>query len=273
LASYLGDHPEIVAPKNKEPNFFSTDLPLQEVEDLDSYLELFEKESAKERISFEASTWYLYSDKAVDNILDFNPDSKLIVLIRNPVEMVQSLHSQQLYNLTETITDFEEAWYEQLTEARRDKWLLQYKTCCKTGTQLERLVSRVYEPHLKLIVFDDLKENPERVFFDVQKFIGVGEYRLSDYSAKNTNKEIRLRGLQEFVKNTPKPIVRILNAVKRLLRIKHIGLFDRVSELNKVEKTRKNISANFRSVLVEEFSGEIEKIERILGRDLTHWKR
>ncbi|WP_372997867.1 sulfotransferase family protein [Marinobacter sp.] len=272
LAWYLNQHPQVVEPKKKEPNFFSDDLPLQEVETLDEYLRLFEKQKASERLSFEASTWYLYSEVAAKNIKNFDPDSKLIVLIRNPIEMVQSLHSQQLYNLHETIFDFEQAWYAQFTEERKGHWLLQYKKCCETGTQLSRLLTTVDKSRLKVILFDDLKSNPERVFLDVQSFVGIDEFKLLDYSPKNSNKTLRSRAVQEFTKNTPKPLVSIVNVIKKLFGIKRIGLSKVIERANKVEQSRGGIRGEFKAVLVKEFEEEISKLELIVERDLSHWK-
>jgi hypothetical protein len=43
-------------------------------------------------------------------IREFNPDSKIIATLRNPVEMVYALHSEFLDWSIETVADFETAW-------------------------------------------------------------------------------------------------------------------------------------------------------------------
>jgi len=272
LSWYLGQHPEIIAPIKKEPNFFSIDLPLSEVDGLEEYLSLFIKTSEDQVVSFEASTWYLYSREAVKEILKFNKESKFIVLIRNPVEMAQSLHSQQVYNLGEPILDFETAWHEQFGEERKSDWLLHYKKCCETGRQLEDLLDTVEESRVMLILFEDLKNNPEKVYLDVQDFIGVREHRLVSYDKKNSNKVVRFRRLKKVFNDTPKPIYFILSVFKKITGIKELGIYDKVKAINEVERNRKGISEEFRRFLVQEFSSEIDKLENIFGRDLSHWR-
>lgn len=40
-----------------------------------------------------ASIWYLYSERAVEEIGEFDPQAKIIVMLRDPVEILHSLHS------------------------------------------------------------------------------------------------------------------------------------------------------------------------------------
>ena len=57
----------------------------------------------------EASVWYLYSKTAAQEIYSFNPDAQIVVMLRNPADMLYSQHSQFLYNGNEDIEDFSEA--------------------------------------------------------------------------------------------------------------------------------------------------------------------
>jgi hypothetical protein len=56
--------------------------------------------------------WYLYSNTAFQETYAFNKNSKIIVMLRNPVDMVYSLLSQIVYSFTEERKDFETAWHE-----------------------------------------------------------------------------------------------------------------------------------------------------------------
>lgn len=57
----------------------------------------------------EVSVWNLYSTIAAQQIQVFNPEAKIIILLRNPVDMMYALHSNHVFNDNENITDFEEA--------------------------------------------------------------------------------------------------------------------------------------------------------------------
>src|ERR1700686_4114710 len=105
----LQAHPDIFVPERKEPHHFGTDLysPTY-VRNLDEYLSLFAGAEEKKRVG-EASVWYLYSKCAAAEIRAFHPHASVIMMLRNPVDMLYSLHSQHLYNGTEEIVDFADA--------------------------------------------------------------------------------------------------------------------------------------------------------------------
>ena len=42
----------------------------------------------------DVSVWYLYSKSAAQEILELNPKSKIIICLRNPLELIPSLHNQ-----------------------------------------------------------------------------------------------------------------------------------------------------------------------------------
>jgi hypothetical protein len=88
---YLKQHPEIFMPERKELHFFGSDFFAPHfVRDLKDYLKFFEGADNKKRIG-EASPWYLYSKRAAFEIKEFNPDADIIIMLRNPVDMMYSL--------------------------------------------------------------------------------------------------------------------------------------------------------------------------------------
>src|SRR3546814_12058099 len=98
MASYLGQHPEIFFSDPKEPLFFGRDLyHTWRLEDFDAYLDLFA--GAREaRWIGEGTVWYLYSRRAAEEIKSFAPHAKIIVMLRNPIDVIYSLHGQFLFS-------------------------------------------------------------------------------------------------------------------------------------------------------------------------------
>ncbi|NLF38083.1 sulfotransferase, partial [bacterium] len=87
LHAYLGRHPSIFVPARKEPHFFGSDIVSPAfVRDRDAYLSLFAGATTEARVG-EASIWYLYSKRAAREIKEFNPDARIIIMLRNPVDM------------------------------------------------------------------------------------------------------------------------------------------------------------------------------------------
>ena len=82
-------------PDYKEPHYFGKDLKKRSDEFIDNdgeYLSLFKDAQSNQKIG-EASTFYLYSKSAPREIKEYNPGAKIIIMLRNPIDFLYSLHS------------------------------------------------------------------------------------------------------------------------------------------------------------------------------------
>jgi hypothetical protein len=118
LASFLSQHPDVFFCDPMEPNYFcpawcradgppSHFFPRTEQQ----YLALFSSARANQRCG-EASASYLYSPEAAGRIHAFEPDARIIMIFREPVEFLRSYHLQLLRNVPtegESVTDLREA--------------------------------------------------------------------------------------------------------------------------------------------------------------------
>lgn len=180
--TWLEAHPNIYMPKHKkEPNFFNNDMTNRQVSSEKDYLHLFDGVSADTRAVGEASVWYLYSDTAIDNILDLDPTAKFIVGLRDPVTMVQSYHLQLYKSLSEDKADFWDAWTSQAARAEGleiprycdDPRILAYKNVCSLGSQLERLLTKVPREQVLWYFMEEVGRNPAEVYRRILAFLGV----------------------------------------------------------------------------------------------------
>ena len=110
LYTYLKQHPDIFLSLYKEPHFFGKDLTsnVYAIQDKEVYESLFRGTEGKKAIG-EGSVWYLTSRTAAAEIKAFNPVAKIIIMLRNPLGMIYSLHSLYVRTGNEDIADFQEA--------------------------------------------------------------------------------------------------------------------------------------------------------------------
>ena len=126
--NYLKSNPEVFASSIKEPNFFSPTinklhigLPSETTNfSLDEYLSLFSSVK-NEKIICDASTRYLYDSQAPKLIHEFNPDSKFLVILRDPIERIQThLHAYYGYvspsEIKSIVNEGIEEFYNQITK-------------------------------------------------------------------------------------------------------------------------------------------------------------
>jgi hypothetical protein len=123
LWRYLSEHPRVFMPRVKEPRFFADDMPglMNRVAALEDYLALFEDATEEDVAVGEASPQHLYSRTAIRNIREFAPQARLVVMLRNPVEMARSAHAECLYWFVEDEPDFERAWRLQARRRRGER--------------------------------------------------------------------------------------------------------------------------------------------------------
>jgi len=238
LDYYLGQHPEIFMPPEKmlgvETNHFATDLiPLDDPYRFDEkYFAMFEKAGDK-KIVGESSVFYLLSKDASANIHCFNPLAKIIIMLRDPVDMLSSYHAQLIYNQDEDIIDFEAALSSEVSRKNgslkikdnlRFKERLFYSEIVTYTKQVRRYLSLFSKQQVLVILYDDFKQQTEEVYKKTLEFLNVDAKFQTTFPAINTRKI--------FI--SP-------------------------------------ISPSIRKRLQETYRPEVKALEALLGRDLHRW--
>ncbi len=101
----LAQHPDIAVCDPKEPYYFCTDFHEESdrhagratrfpVRTEAQYLALFDDRSRT--VVAEATPAYLYSTVAASRIHAFNPGARILVMVRDPVELLHSLHAKMV---------------------------------------------------------------------------------------------------------------------------------------------------------------------------------
>ena len=263
LYSYLAAHPDVAMSARKEPLFWSADVRRAgRIEDR------------------EASPEYLRSQVAVPRLLEARPDVRLIAMIRHPIELMASLHSNLLLALQEDVADFEAAW--RLQERRRrgeaipahcgEPELLQYSAYAALGDQLERFLSLVPAGQRLVILYDDFRADTRAQYLRALALLGLADDGRAEFPPAHANRVLRSAGLQAFhhsLRRRLGPLYEPARAVARELGMRPSALVER---LNVRPAPRKPLRSAFEAELIAGLLPQIETIERLLGRDLTAWK-
>ena len=283
MSEYLKQHPEIFVSEPKEPHFFGTDLKslwsdrFERYRDKDKYLSLFADVRDEKRVG-EASPWYLYSRQAAVEIKQFNPVSRIIIMLRNPVEMVYSLHGQQLYNGNEDIFDFEEALEAEedrrngrrLPETAHNPAALFYTDTARYCGQVQRYFDVFGRENVHIIVFDDFIGDTSQVYRETLEFLEVAPDFQLQFAVHNPAKSIRSTRLHRFTVARPAFLRRVKWVLPNSLRRRMVKSLVR---FNVRKGSRPPLSQELRHRLQQDFMEEVEGLSVLLDRDLTHWCR
>ena len=283
MSSYLGEHPGIFMAR-KEMHHFGADL---------EFGRRFYRRSARdyraefsgwkgEPVAGEASVWYLYSKTAAREIREFNPEARILILLREPAEMLHSLYSQFRFDGNESLPTFEEA-LEAEGDRRagrripRQAYLaqgLRYREAARYAGQVERYLEEFGPDRVKVILQEDFASDTAKVYRETLEFLGMDPApRPASWKVINGNKRSRSPMLRAILSE---PWLRGLAVAAR--RWAPRGWFaalqrieERVWKMNTLPAPRTNLSPEVRTKLKREFESEVESLGRLLGRDLAHW--
>jgi len=278
LFEYLRDHPDIFMCPIKEPNYFSFDMNRPRAANSEEeYLRLFE--GASEAVVGEASVWYLYSKVAIPEIMRFNPRAKIIAIVRNPIDWYRSWHAHRFNRLQEDEPDLELAWRKQ--EARsngrdipqhcKEPELLQYREAALFGDQIERALHFVPADQLMIIVYDDFAADTRQVYENALSFLNLPYNGRTDFPIVHETKQYRSLKIAGGMMRPSLP-VKVLFKALRLLRLE-TGTKQTIRAWNETPGYGQEPRPEFRQELAEAFRCDVEKLERVLKRDLGHWLR
>ncbi len=281
LFSYLKQHPDVFLPK-KELYYFCSDLtflapPLPE----EVYLSYY-KDASSQKIAGDASVYYLVSLHAAASIKKFNPDAKIIIMLREPVSMIYSLHSQLLSNGDEEIENFEDALAAEEKRIKEGKAgfyhqgpleAVFYTHIAKYYDQVKRYLDVFGKDKVHIILFDDFVRNPEGEYRKVLAFLGIRDEMPQTFETVNPNKVSRSRRLLHFIINPPK----FVKVVGRVVLPHHSKqrqmVVDTLWKMNTKYEPRQPIRPQTKERLKDIYRGDIENLQQLINRDLNNWLR
>ncbi len=272
LAEWLNGHPSVFVCNPKEPRFFNTDWHfLNRPHTKEDYEQLFVGAEGYNVIG-EATTGYLSSKIAVSKILAYNPSAKFVVCLRDPIEMVSSLHAQRLKEGLETEHSLTIAWKQQtfrslgkqIPATCTDFKTLLYGQMCSLGEQVDRLLGLVDRNRVCFVLLEDLKKDPVLEYRRILEFLGIEDDRRSSFPVKNMGRIPRLLWLAQ--------IGRILARLKKQLGIcQNFGIQSWFNQYNEVPRENQKIDPELQAELIDYFKDDVKKLSKLINKDLSHW--
>jgi hypothetical protein len=271
LYHYLEEHPEIEMSSQKEPDYFS-DIPLQEqgmyygknrINTLDKYESLF---AQKEGVIYgEGSVSYLFYENVAEDIKKYNPNAKIIIMLRNPIDRAFS-HYLMDYRLGLVSDSFEDIINKKSKYKNAHLFYQQYIEVSEYAKQIQRYCNVFSTDNLLLIDYEDFKGDVSGTVDLVYDFLKVSTEFAADVNTKHNtftmpkNKGIRfiysfvfLRKILTFI--FPKSLVKNIKGL----------LFKADKKPELLEETRNQLK--------QFFSDDVRELGRVLGKDYSKWTK
>lgn len=268
LYHYLGEHPEVYVSPVKEPGYFASGYGVETWED---YLALFADAGGAKAVG-EATPRYFHDPEAPDRIAAALPGVRIVVLLRQPVERALS-HYVMLANSSATIRPEPFAAFFRRVMDDPARW--HAGGLAERGLamgfyadSLARWLDRFGRDRVAVYLDEDLRQTPERMMAALYAFIGVDPtYRPDLERRHNVGQGLpRSGGLQRLVfqasalkhlaqRLLPDPV---RDAARRALL-----------RFNQGEKPA--LTPDERRAFTAVYHDDIQRVERLIGRDLSAW--
>jgi hypothetical protein len=183
LASFLSAHPEVCMSPKKENHFFDSEAYARCADPAavaTSYCKFFPNYAGHEHVG-EATPRYMFLPGIAEKVRRYNPDMKLIFVLRNPVERAISHYAMELGRGRETLSLplalLAEPW--RLRGTHNDSipsFSLRTHSYVSRGfyfRQIERFRQRFPASQIHVLTTEDLWNRHDESLKDIYRFLGI----------------------------------------------------------------------------------------------------
>ena len=246
-----------------------------------NYLHLF-KEAApsKHKIIAEGRVSNIYSETGIKSILKKNPNSKFIVMLRNPKEACLSLFLQTYKKDNKKDHNFEEEW-QNIKQGKQFHWgNIFYRNAYKYNMHIDSLYSITKFKNVHFIFFEDFKKSNISTFKNLCQFLEIDDNFIPLFkhvNPRSIEKNLVLAKTYNYLSKYTHNIRQHLNLTdlnKKTKKIrKKLGLTNILvtTDPKSIEKAAWH-SEKTKQEMLDWFTPDIQKLEKLLDKDLSHWK-
>lgn len=283
MHAYLGEHPRIFMSDPKETNYFAvkTHPSYVAARTEAEFLDIFAGATEEHLVLGETSNRYSLARESLERVRDFNPRAKIMLLVRNPIEAAQSLHSL-LTSSAEEVEDLATAWdlMSRRAEGRSlpnpcwEPFMLQYASVVTAADKLALAWDVFGREAVKVVIFDDLKADTRAVYLDVLDFLDVPDDGRTEFPVHHPNRRVINKRLTKALNRPPEPIHRLAVYVREKTGVPYLGLgliLNWAREKLRPPSSRPELEAELVRRMADHFRPSVEELSRMLDRDLTGW--
>jgi len=267
LHAYLKEIPGIYMSLIKETNYFSRQLVpdnhplLNPIRDQQKYLSLFDGVS-NEKILGESSPLYLSDLEAPKLIHEVSPNALILISLRDPIERALSHFTLVISDGGSTNTFHQELQDEfkfGLHDITKPHLFLLSGLYSESVKRYQQIFGT---KNVKIIIFEEFIQNPKQTIKEVLNFLNI-QNSLSNFQGKVHNPFIAARGSTSEKILTSKDVSKFA----KLFLPSEARKFLRRKVLTK-KQTKPTIEDEDRKILQEYYKEDVEKLKKILKRDL-----
>jgi hypothetical protein len=196
LASYLAEHPQMLAPRRKEMHFFDNEVDVDwKNPDYEHFAQNYSTEARAERQPYDATPIYIFWPPSIGRILAYNPQARFVVIFRDPVERAYSQWCMEYAKKKESLPFHlairEGRWrlrgLDELAPAQR---VYTYVERGFYGRQVRRLLSQVERERVLFLLSDSLLTETKECLQELSAFLEISAFPKTEPRRESARGEI-----------------------------------------------------------------------------------
>ncbi|WP_016955317.1 sulfotransferase domain-containing protein [Catenovulum agarivorans] len=226
LFEYFVNHPQIVASKRKETDFFRSNNC-----ELEDYVNCFTQRAGEHQTYMEASPAYLgLSASVAEQINQVAPQAQMVFLVRDPISRLRSsylFHRSKLYipenidinTYVQYCLAYQRGQLSLADSPFKNPWFLNVLAAGSYQQHINRY-TELFGDNVKVINFEHFCKNTGQVVRDIARFLQIDADYFNDYDFFTANKTFQssnhtLHKLGMYVNNRMEPFFRKNPSLKR----------------------------------------------------------
>jgi len=257
----LREHPDVQTARTDEIMYFD----MFHARGLDWYMDHYPPEARSaghEKLLADTTSSYIWSARSAERIHSYNPDARIMVVLRNPVERAFShywhLKNRGLinYEFADILTNYQtfSCWLEPGF----------------VNAGIKRYLNFFPREQMHFALFEDLRSKPVQSIKSVFQFAGID----ADFLPPSTTREVNVAGPRKTLVNRvfSKAMRTAFGEERMNIRPGDTGMFAKVSGvLTGKSEYQQGMDDSIRRQLQELAAPEIEEMEELTGFNLSHW--
>lgn len=268
LGHMIGAHPQCCMSEPKEVHYFNDRLAFRSnllkpnfTKGISWYRKYF-KHCGKDTIKGEITPRYFTDPVVPERIKAHNPDVKIFVCIRNPVDRIYS-H----YFFAKSFLQKEDRPMLQAVQEEPE-----YLDMSKYYENISMYLDHFPREQFFFVWFDDIRHRPETLLSEVYSFLGVDpSYRPRGMVEKsNPARQSRIPWLQNAIRRLHYFMVSI-GLSGMIKSLKRAGMKDLVMAINSKPIKKEPMPKEVREYIIQQVRDDVHQLEKLLDKDLSHW--
>tara|TARA_B100000900_G_scaffold293827_1_gene252606 strand:+ start:9132 stop:9983 length:852 start_codon:yes stop_codon:yes gene_type:complete len=262
LHYYLQQHPDVCMSEIKEPNYFTAQevvklyYDVSPVNSEDWYHSIFAEPTRK--VIGEGSVSYLFYPEVAQKIYEYNPEARILIILRNPV---QRAFSHYLMDCRLGLCDIS---FEEILDkpSKYPHFYLQFVELGMYNQQINRYLEVFGHNQVKVMFYDDLKTDANLFIEQVFSFLDLSSIDVN-MLVKNKFKQPSSKIISKLYQfKWMRTYLNIFFPKGFLLKIKSVMFKDSKKPI---------LDPSIKRKLSEIYKNDVVELSKLLSKDLSPW--